>query len=200
MGLPTMEGEGKGKEGDRSCFGGGDRAGDEREEKGWGCTNAIDIALSTLPTQVPISCFQDQASQSMSSVLHLEISKSKGWEINLEAVDALAYQNTVAIVAINPGNPCGNVYNYQNLKKIAETARNLGIVVVADEVYGHLAFGSNPFTLTGVFGSIVPVLTLGSLLKRWMALTGSNVRPFTNLRHPINLLLLSRYETNGKLL
>jgi len=40
--------------------------------------------------------------------------------------------------------------------------------VIADEVYGHLAFGSKPFVPMGVFGSIVPVLTLGSLSKRWI--------------------------------
>jgi aspartate/methionine/tyrosine aminotransferase len=40
--------------------------------------------------------------------------------------------------------------------------------VISDEVYGHLAFGSNPFVPMGVFGSIVPVLTLGSLSKRWI--------------------------------
>lgn len=40
--------------------------------------------------------------------------------------------------------------------------------MIADEVYGHLAFGDNPFVPMGVFGSIVPVLTLGSLSKRWI--------------------------------
>ncbi|KAF7838813.1 putative aminotransferase TAT2 [Senna tora] len=44
----------------------------------------------------------------------------------------------------------------------------LGILVIADEVYGHLAFGANPFVPMGVFGSVVPVLTLGSLSKRWI--------------------------------
>ena len=40
--------------------------------------------------------------------------------------------------------------------------------MIADEVYGHLVFGSNPFVPMGVFGSITPVITLGSLSKRWI--------------------------------
>lgn len=52
--------------------------------------------------------------------------------------------------------------------QIAETAKKLGIIVIADEVYGHLAFGKNPFVPMGTFGSVAPVLTLGSLSKRWL--------------------------------
>lgn len=40
--------------------------------------------------------------------------------------------------------------------------------MIADEVYGHLVFGANPFVPMGVFGSIVPVLTVGSMSKRWI--------------------------------
>lgn len=47
-------------------------------------------------------------------------------------------------------------------------ARRLRVLVIADEVYGHLSFGDNPFVPMGTFGSVVPVLTLGSLSKRWI--------------------------------
>lgn len=40
--------------------------------------------------------------------------------------------------------------------------------MIADEVYGHIAFGSNPYVPMGEFGSIVPVLSLGSISKRWI--------------------------------
>ncbi|KAK6134592.1 hypothetical protein DH2020_031651 [Rehmannia glutinosa] len=89
-------------------------------------------------------------------------------EISLSILARPGDSNTVAMVIINPGNPCGNVYTYRHLNEIAETAKRLGIVVIADEVYGHLAFGANPFVPMGVFGSVSPVITLGSMSKRWL--------------------------------
>ncbi|XP_076959048.1 putative aminotransferase TAT2 [Bidens hawaiensis] len=92
----------------------------------------------------------------------------KNWEVDLDSVIALADKNTVAMFIINPGNPCGNVFTYNHLKKVAETARKLGILVISDEVYGHIVFGENPFVPMGVFASITPIITLGSISKRWM--------------------------------
>ncbi|XP_078177519.1 nicotianamine aminotransferase 1-like [Carex rostrata] len=92
----------------------------------------------------------------------------KKWEVDLDQVEQLTDANTVAIVLINPNNPCGNVYTYQHLEKIGKTARKLGIMVITDEVYGHMIFGNNPFIPMGVFGDIVPVITLGSISKRWV--------------------------------
>ncbi|OAY54832.1 probable aminotransferase TAT2 [Manihot esculenta] len=141
-----------------------------------GCTQAIDVALTMLARPganilLPRPCFPIYelcAAFRGLEVRHFDLLPEKGWEVDLDAIEVLADQNTVALVIINPGNPCGNVYSYQHLKEIAETAEKLKILVIADEVYGHLAFGNNPFVPMGVFGSIVPILTLGSLSKRWI--------------------------------
>nr|ADD54646.1 aminotransferase family protein [Bruguiera gymnorhiza] len=141
-----------------------------------GCTQSIDVAVAMLAhpganillPRPGFPIYELSASFRHLEVRHFDLLPEKGWEVDLNAVEALADENTVALVIINPGNPCGNVYSYQHLKRIAETAEKLKILVIADEVYGHLAFGHNPFIPMGVFGSIVPVLTLGSLSKRWI--------------------------------
>ncbi|KAG6637269.1 hypothetical protein I3843_11G162800 [Carya illinoinensis] len=141
-----------------------------------GCTQAIDVALAMLACpganillpRPGFPIYELCAGFRNLEVRYFDLLPEKGWEVDLNAIEALADQNTVALVVINPGNPCGNVYSYQHLKEIAETANRLRILVIADEVYGHLAFGKNPFVPMGVFGSEVPVLTLGSLSKRWI--------------------------------
>ncbi|XP_044465284.1 nicotianamine aminotransferase 1-like isoform X2 [Mangifera indica] len=112
--------------------------------------------------------YEAHAAFSQLEVRHFDLIPEKGWEVDLDAVEALADENTVAIVIINPGNPCGNVFSYQHLKKIAEMAQKLGIFVIADEVYSHLVFGNKLFVPMGEFGSIVPALTIGSISKRWI--------------------------------
>ncbi|KAK7342712.1 hypothetical protein VNO80_25668 [Phaseolus coccineus] len=141
-----------------------------------GCTQAIDVSVAMLARpganillpRPGFPIYELSAAFRGVEVRHYDLLPEKGWEVDLDAVEASADQNTVALVIINPGNPCGNVYSYHHLEKIAETAKRVGTIVISDEVYGHLAFGAKPFVPMGVFGSIVPVLTLGSLSKRWI--------------------------------
>ncbi|RZC90107.1 hypothetical protein C5167_044737 [Papaver somniferum] len=141
-----------------------------------GCAQAIEIAMmvfarpgaNILLPRPGYPYYEACAGFRKLEYRHFDLLPDKGWEVDLEAVEALADENTVGMVIINPGNPCGSVYSYGHLKKVAETAKKLGILVIADEVYGHLTFGSNPFVPMGVFGSTAPVLTLGSISKRWI--------------------------------
>ncbi|XP_043701447.1 nicotianamine aminotransferase 1-like [Telopea speciosissima] len=141
-----------------------------------GCFQAIEVVISVLTQPganilLPRPAFPTYEARATFSKLefrHFDLLSEKGWEVDLDAVEALADDNTVAMVIINPGNPCGNVYSYQHLQKIAETASKLGIMVIADEVYDRITFGSNPFVPMGTFGSIVPVITVGSISKRWV--------------------------------
>ncbi|KAI3515475.1 hypothetical protein L1887_14371 [Cichorium endivia] len=141
-----------------------------------GANHAIEILLTVLSRpganilfprpNYPI--YEARARFSPLEVRHFDLLPEKGWEVDLDGVKALADDKTVAIVLINPGNPCGNVFSIEHMRKIAEIARELRILVIADEVYAHQAFGQKPFIPMGVFGDIAPVVTLGSLSKRWI--------------------------------
>ncbi|XP_050382482.1 probable aminotransferase TAT2 [Argentina anserina] len=143
-----------------------------------GCTQAIEVVLTAISLSNPVAnillprpgypFYETWAAFSNLEVRHYDLLPGQSWEVDFEDLEALADQNTVGMVIINPGNPCGNVYTSQHLKKFAEMARKLGIFVIADEVYDHLTFANTPFVPMGTFGSIAPVLTLGSMSKRWI--------------------------------
>ncbi|CAD6344013.1 unnamed protein product [Miscanthus lutarioriparius] len=149
-----------------------------------GCAQAIEIVCSVLARpganillpRPGYKFYEARAVFNGMEARYFDLLPEKDWEVDTDGVQALADKNTVAIVIINPGNPCGNVYSYEHLAKasfnklllVAETARKLGIFVIADEVYAHLTFGERKFVPMGVFGAVAPVITLGSLSKRWL--------------------------------
>ncbi|MED6123544.1 hypothetical protein PIB30_050174 [Stylosanthes scabra] len=141
-----------------------------------GATQAIDIILPVIANpganillpRPGYPLYEFRAAFCGLEVRHFDLLPNSAWEVDIDSLEALADDNTVAMVLISPSNPCGNVFTYQHLKRVAETARKLGICVISDEVYGHIAYGSNPFVPMGVFSSIVPVITIGSLSKRWI--------------------------------
>ncbi|CAL4888074.1 unnamed protein product [Urochloa decumbens] len=141
-----------------------------------GCNHGIEIMMAVLATpganvllpRPGYPLYEARAALGGLEFRHYNLLPEKGWEVDIEGVEALADENTVAIVTVNPNNPCGSVYSYEHLSKIAETARKLGIMVISDEIYEHCAFGSKPFVPMGVFGEIAPVVTLGGISKRRM--------------------------------
>lgn len=67
--------------------------------------------------------YEARATFSHLEVRHFDLLPEKGWEIDLNGLEALADGNTVAMVLVNPGNPCGNVFSYEHLQQVGETIR-----------------------------------------------------------------------------
>lgn len=92
-----------------------------------GCLQAIDIALSTLARPganilIPrpnFPIYELTAAFRNIEARIFDLLPEKGWEVDLEKVKALADHNTVAMVIINPSNPCGSVFSYQHLKEVS---------------------------------------------------------------------------------
>ncbi|VAH81019.1 unnamed protein product [Triticum turgidum subsp. durum] len=141
-----------------------------------GCNHAIEIMMAVLASpganvllpRPGYPTYEARAALCGLEFRHFDLVPEKGWEVDLDGVEAVADERTVAMVIVNPNNPCGSVYSYDHLAKIAETARKLRVMVISDEVYGHCVFGSKPFVPMGVFGETAPVVTLGGISKRWM--------------------------------
>ncbi|KAL5797516.1 hypothetical protein ACOSQ2_002336 [Xanthoceras sorbifolium] len=116
-----------------------------------------------LPYKPGYPYYESLAAHIHLEVRHFDLLPEKGWEADLDSVEALADENTAAMLVINPGNPCGSVYTANICRRDSNKAWYYG-----NCVFGHLAFGSTPYVPMGVFGSIVPIVTLGSISKRWV--------------------------------
>jgi alanine-synthesizing transaminase len=93
---------------------------------------------------------------------------TRGWLPSVEEMRALVGPRTRAMVVINPNNPTGAVYPPSLSRAMLELAQERGVVVLADEVYGELAY-DGPVAPMGSLASEAPVLTLGSLSKAHFA-------------------------------
>ena len=91
-----------------------------------GCAQAIEVTIRVLACLganilLPRPCFPSYGAHASSNnleVRYFDLIPEKGWEVDIESIEALADENTVAMVIINPGNPCGSVYTHQHLKKV----------------------------------------------------------------------------------
>ncbi|KAE8768991.1 putative aminotransferase TAT2 [Hordeum vulgare] len=86
----------------------------------------------------------------------------------IEIMISVLAQPGANILLPKPGFPMYESRTTFSELEIAETAGELGILIIADEVYDHLAFGDKPFIPMGVFGKTAPVITLGAISKRWL--------------------------------
>lgn len=91
-----------------------------------GSTQGIEVILSALASpnanillpRPGFPYYEASASFHNLEFRHFDLIPDKNWEVDLNDVQALADQNTAAMVIVNPGNPCGNVYSYHHLKEV----------------------------------------------------------------------------------
>jgi aspartate/methionine/tyrosine aminotransferase len=124
--------------------------------------------------------FDEIASLAHVRLTSYRLDEARGWAIDLNDLAAAITDRTRAIVLISPHNPTGAVATRSEINSLAALARERGIPIIADEVFGE--FLSEPDTLPRPAGAGAPlVVTLNGFSKMfalpgmkfgWMALTG----------------------------
>lgn len=93
---------------------------------------------------------------------------SNRWQPDLDDVKRLISPATRALVVIDPNNPTGAVYPEATRRALIELADRANIVLMADEVYGDLAF-DGPAPLYGSLAPDAPIISYSSLSKAYLA-------------------------------
>lgn len=93
---------------------------------------------------------------------------SRDWQPDLDDIRAKITAATRAIVVIDPNNPTGAVYPEDTKKALVAIAEQTGLTILADEVYGDVAF-DKPAPLLGSLAPDAPIISFSSLSKAYLA-------------------------------
>jgi alanine-synthesizing transaminase len=91
-----------------------------------------------------------------------------GWLPDLDHIEALVTPRTRALVIIDPNNPTGAVYPESMRRALIALAERHGLTVLADEVYGDLAY-DGPVPPMGSLDPDAAVISFSSLSKAYLA-------------------------------
>jgi len=93
---------------------------------------------------------------------------NRQWEIDLDHLEQLIDAETVAIVVVNPSNPCGSVYSKQHLLDVLAIAGRHFLPIIGDEIYGGMVFKGQQFYSLASLSKEVPILSCGGIAKQYL--------------------------------
>jgi alanine-synthesizing transaminase len=100
--------------------------------------------------------------------LYYRTDPSNGWLPDLDHLRRVITPRTRALVVIDPNNPTGAIYPDTMRRALIEIAEQHGLVVLADEVYGDLAY-DGPVPPMARLAPDAPIISYSSLSKAYLA-------------------------------
>jgi aspartate aminotransferase len=86
------------------------------------------------------------------------------------AIESKITNKTRAILVSNPGNPTGVVYTYDEIRMLADIAKEHDLYIIADEVYREFVYDNLKFTSALYMEDILDrVILIDSISKRYSA-------------------------------
>ncbi len=94
----------------------------------------------------------------------------EGFHVNREAIEAKITDKTKAIFVTNPGNPTGTVLREDEVRMIADVAKEHDLYIICDEVYREMVFDGGKITSFGFLPDIRDrLIMVDSVSKRYNA-------------------------------
>jgi alanine-synthesizing transaminase len=92
----------------------------------------------------------------------------RDWTPDLAHIESLVTPRTKALVVIDPNNPTGAVYADETREALVDIAERHGLLLLADEVYGDLAY-DGPVAPMGALNPDAAIVSYSSLSKAYLA-------------------------------
>ncbi len=119
-----------------------------------GGSEAIDLAIRALVQPgdeviIPEPCFvcyEPLTSITGGVPVHVETKEEDGFRLTAEELKAAISPRTKLLILPYPNNPTGGFMRRADLEAIADIIRGTNIMILSDEIYSELTYGSEPFT------------------------------------------------------
>lgn len=90
---------------------------------------------------------------------------ANSWDIDVDAVRAAVTDKTAMVIINTPHNPTGSVFSREALTELAELCVEKNLLVLADEVYENLTFGTEHISIASLPGMASRTVTVSSAAK-----------------------------------
>ncbi|MGY0887282.1 aminotransferase class I/II-fold pyridoxal phosphate-dependent enzyme [Corynebacterium aurimucosum] len=87
------------------------------------------------------------------------------WDIDVDAVRAAVTDKTAMVIINTPHNPTGSVFSREALTELAKLCVEKDLLVLADEVYENLTFGTEHVSIASLPGMASRTVTVSSAAK-----------------------------------
>ena len=125
------------------------------------------------------------------------------FQVTGAALEARITPRTKAILISYPSNPTGAVLTREHMLQVAEVARRHDLVVISDEIYERLVYGSQHINFATLPGMVERTIVLGGMSKSY-AMTGWRIgyatapRDFTQAMYKLHQYLIMSAPTMGQ--
>lgn len=144
-----------------------------------GGSEAIDIAMRAtldigdeviIPTPSFV-CYEPLAKMAGAVPVILETTFEDEFKINPDKLKSLITDRTKMIILPFPSNPTGAIMTHDELEEIAEIVRDTNIVILSDEIYAEMTYGSRHCSIASIDGMKERTIVVNGFSKAY-AMTG----------------------------
>ncbi|GMK37146.1 aminotransferase [Paenibacillus sp. CCS19] len=147
-----------------------------------GSSEAIDLALRALiepddEILVPVPCYISYspiAEIGRAKTVEVPTDASNGFKLTAEALRSSITPKSKVLIVSYPNNPTGSIMTYEDWLPIAQVAEEHDLVVLSDEIYAELTYGTKHVSLAAVPGMKDRTLLINGFSKAF-AMTGWRV-------------------------
>ncbi len=128
----------------------------------------------------------------------IETSPDDGWKMHPEQLEHMCTEKTKILIFNNGSNPCGTLYEQDEVEKILHVAQERNVFVISDEVYSGLVYDDQSYISAGSFSAYKKNIAVVQSCSKNFGMTGWRVGFLFAPKEVIDIIsMLQSQSTTG---